>query len=164
MKYRTYILILFVLVVIANVVLGYMGSKLGAESQGLTPLEVRIAGYTVEEAQQYLDVLTPRGVELLLGPIAIIDSIFPPLMSLFLGSLLWRVAPRWMIILPIGSLIAEFWENSLVHEMAKTKDGTIGALASNVTQAKFGFIFASLAMIVLMYFFRYRKMKAASLA
>ena len=65
-------------------------TRLAPEAQGLQPFDLRIAGYTMIEARDYLQALTPRGFALYAGPIWWLDTIFPPLMGL---TLAWWMRP-----------------------------------------------------------------------
>ena len=65
-------------------------TRLVPEAQGLQPFDLRFGGYTMTEARDYLQALSPRGYALYAGPIWWLDTIFPPLMAL---TLAWWMRP-----------------------------------------------------------------------
>lgn len=70
-------------------VLGY-GLELQRLAGGLPPFDLRLGGYDLDAALRYLAALPPEGVALYLGPIAVLDTVFPVLMGL---TLVWWMRP-----------------------------------------------------------------------
>ena len=68
----------------------YLGARLGAQSEGLPPFDLRITGYDLHAVRAYLRVLTPTGYALYQGPVRLTDTVFPALMGL---TFLWWMRP-----------------------------------------------------------------------
>lgn len=65
-------------------------TRLVPEAQGLQPFDLRPMGYSMTEARNYLQALSPRGFVLYQGPIWWLDTVFPALMGL---TLVWWMRP-----------------------------------------------------------------------
>ncbi len=159
MKFSTYIKTLAVATFVAQGVLIGIGiTQLKPEVDGLPPFDVRLMGYGPSEAQVFLDALTERGEAVIHGPLAIVDTVFPALMGLFLASLLWRFGPRWLIAFPVLFTAFDFQENAVIAKMVRTGDATLANTASNLTQFKFSLVIVSVILILITYW-RSRKRK-----
>lgn len=80
-------------------VLGH-GLDLQRLAGGLLPFDLRVGGYDLDAALRYLVALPPEGVALYLGPIALLDTVFPVLLGL---TLLWWMRP---LATPFGLVCA----------------------------------------------------------
>lgn len=120
------------------------GMALQAMAGGLPPFDLRLGGYDLAAARAYLAVLPPDGVALYLGPIAVLDTLFPMLMGL---TFLWWMRPPTT---PFGAVAAcaalayvalDLLENRAVADLLRAGAMGVDALgvqaASTLTQAKF---------------------------
>lgn len=83
------------------VLVGWFGPQVQAAAGGLTPFDLRVTGYGLNEAQAFLSALTPEGRAIYLGPIRVDDMIFPMLFTLTLClPLRWR----WRLFWRCGAL------------------------------------------------------------
>lgn len=98
----------------------YLGARLGAQSEGLTPFDLRLAGYDLHAARAYLAALTPEGFALYQGPVRLADTLFPALMGL---CFLWWMRPlrgvfgMVCILAAMGYTAIDWGENHFVQRM-----------------------------------------------
>ena len=102
------------------------GPRLDAAAGGLPVFDLRIGGYTFEEAKTYLAALTPEGRDIYLGPVRLIDTIFPGLLAATLYCALVVLLRPWLgsnarfvAILPIVPAIFDWLENAAVAAMLR---------------------------------------------
>ena len=123
---------------------------LSAETAGMVPFDLRLLGYSAEEAHAYLSVMTPAGQALYLGPIRLNDTIFPVLLMLALCLPLRRW--HWAFSLPAlayGVLdLAENWAIARLIRTGAQVDADSVALASALTMAKFAAVTVALGLAV----------------
>lgn len=118
---------------------------LRAASAGLPPFDLRIGGYGVAEATEYLTALSPEGARLYLGPVRAADTLLPLLtvMTLLLPLGLHRLAPGMVLGLGLPALVyggLDLAENAAVAGLLRAglpPQTDAVALASFFTQAKF---------------------------
>lgn len=127
------------------------GQQLFAGPDGLPPFDLRITGYSVEEARAYLDALHPMQIHLYVGLVRMLDSVFPLLFSIWIWVTLWALgAWRVALIAPVY-LGLDLGENLLIGQMLKQGpnglDPETVAWASALTVAKFAAV--GLALIAL---------------
>lgn len=92
-----------------------------AAAGGLAPFDLRLGGYSEEEARAFLTALTPEGRAFYTDVQHRLDLIYPPLLglTLTLGFHLLFAQP-WNVILSLVSLsavAADYLENFFVGEM-----------------------------------------------
>jgi len=142
------------------------GLQLEALAGGLKPFDLSPLGYDLAAARTYLSALPPEGVALYLGPIRMLDTIFPVLMGL---TLLWWMRPLAGLVGIIGAVAAvayvalDLAENAAVAVMLRAgPEGVVAGdvtLASTLTQAKFA-AFVLAAALTVVAFWRRRSRKA----
>lgn len=93
---------------------------------GLSPFDLRPGGYSFAEAQAFLAALTPEGRHLYLDVQHKLDTAFPLLLAVALGSGLVRLAPavlgraRWLLaLLPVPGALFDYLENLMVGGMLR---------------------------------------------
>lgn len=128
---------------------------------GAMPLDMRVFGYSADEAFGFLENLDPVGRAVYLNQVHWVDMIFPVLLTLFLGRWtflgsrnlhLWS---RVVLLVPIaGYLVMDLCENALVHELllagASEFHEATALLASRFTSTKFVLLFVSLGYLAVM--------------
>ena len=117
---------------------GYFGQQLSAQSAGL-PFDFRPLGYTLAEAQAYLSHLSPTGTALYLGPIRLMDTVFPILLTLTLCLPMRRRDQLWFLA-PLTYGILDLSENIAVARLLRAGpevQAQAVSLASGMTEAKF---------------------------
>ncbi len=92
------------------------------EAGGLTPFDLRPRGYSLAEAQAFVDALSGRGRDLYTGPQRLLDLFYPGLLALvLLGAILTLVAGRGMratlIVMTFIGMAADYAENYRIGEM-----------------------------------------------
>ena len=119
-----------------------------AETAGMRPFDLRVTGYSADEARTYLAAMTPAGQALYLGWIRIIDTVIPILVMLTLCLPLrhWH----WAWTLPALAFAAlDLAENSAVARLIRTGaqvDDASVALASALTMTKFAVLAVAVAV------------------
>ncbi len=129
--------------VYAWLVLGH-GLALQDMAGGLQPFDLRVRGYSLVEAQDYLAALPAEGSARYLGPVRVLDTLFPVLMAL---TLMWWMRPHrgamGLVCMAVaaGYAVLDLAENAAVATLLRAgvdgADATAVALASALTQAKF---------------------------
>ena len=95
MSFRTYIRALALLTGAVYAALIWTGATaVIPEAGGMWPFDLRATGYTPSEATAFLAALSADGRAAYLGPVAMLDTLFPPLLGLLLASLIWRWRSR----------------------------------------------------------------------
>jgi len=124
------------------------GPQLRAAAGGLAPFDLRIGGYGAGAANDYLAALSGAGKTLYLGPVRLLDTLFPMLMAgvllLPLGRRAWRgLAQGLRVALGLPALaygLCDLGENAAISRLLRADlpvDPEAVRLASLLTQAKF---------------------------
>ena len=123
---------------------GYLGGQLAAETAGLLPYDLRIMGYDLHEARDYLRALTPEGFALYQGPVMAAHYLFPALMGL---CFLWWMRPFKGVFGMVCHLVAmsytalDWGENMLIQRLLAAGPDWVNPsdifAASAFTQGKF---------------------------
>jgi len=138
----------------------YSTPKLLTAADGLWPFDIRVMGYTVEEATQYVSTITPEGRAYYLSVERTLDTVFPALLAISLMITLYRLAPKLpaLYLFPVSGALFDYYENASVVQMLQTNapDKALVEMASLLTVLKF----ASIAISVLAILWLWRKRKA----
>ncbi len=130
----------------------YSGPVLIEAAGGLWPFDVRIMGYTVEEATQYVTTITPEGRLFYLEVQHMLDTFFPALLAISLMLTLFRLAPKLPVLylFPISGALFDYYENAAVGQILLTNapDKGLVEMASLLTGLKFASIAVSLLLIL----------------
>lgn len=120
----------------------------------LAPFDMRLTGYSVEDARAYLEALSTAGRDLYLGTVRQLDTAFPVVFGAWLAALVWRTArgmmtwSRLVLTLPAwGYAVMDLCENALVADLlragAEGFDPQIAVLASEFTVTKYALLVLS---------------------
>lgn len=135
------------------------------ETGGLLPFDLRIGGYDAAQAQMFLDGISAAGRAAYLGPVRMLDTVFPVVFGAFLILLCRAVWPRvgWLgaVVLPVLYVVFDLWENARVGAMIAQNDAALAAGASALTQAKF-LVLAMLAVAIGAAWLKQRKTEGSS--
>ena len=126
--------------------IGVGGVWLWPEAGGLVPFDLRPGGYGPEAAATYLAALSEAGRRAYLGPVAWLDTIFPPLLGLLLACPVWRAGWRGLAAVPVLYALSDLSENAVIRRMLVTGDAGLARWGSAFTQAKF--VLAALAALI----------------
>jgi hypothetical protein len=147
-SFRTYIRVLAVLTGAVYLALLWTGAvALMPQAGGQWPFDLRATGYSPDEAAAFLAVLTDAGRVAYLGPVAMWDTVFPPLLALLLASLIWRWRRPLLAPVPFLYAAVDLWENAVIGRMVATGDTSLAASASNLTQAKYALLVMALGLV-----------------
>lgn len=117
----------------------WFGPQVQAAAGGLAPFDLRPLGYDLDQARVFLTTLTPEGREVYLGPVRVIDTVFPILFTLTLclpvrrGPWGWTLPALAYGLLDLGENMAVA---TLLRAGPEVGSGPV-ALASALTMAKF---------------------------
>ena len=130
------------------VLAGWFGPQVMAAAGGLMPFDLRLTGYTLAEAQVYLQALTPAGRDLYLGPIRVNDTIFPILFALTLWLPL-RGRNRLLSLPALAYGLLDLAENHAVAGLLQigpeVRAGAV-AMASMLTVTKYAVASVAIAL------------------
>ena len=122
---------------------------------GLAPFDLRFTGYTLAEAQDYLQRLTPWGRDIYLEAQHRLDAVLPPVLAVFLvwsfTVLLPRPVALVMALVAMAGAVADMIENARVAALLTAPQVTeaLVAAASQATVAKATLDGAALAVFAL---------------
>ena len=128
-------------------------------------LDTRVAGYSVQDARDFLDVIGAEGRAAFFGYFRWVDTVFPPMLTLSLIALFRHFAgadaargTKFYALLPFAYLAADLTENSFLKQLQFNNDfeQAVGYAAS-ATILKY--IALALAVAVLVIFARRRRSK-----
>lgn len=119
---------------------------------GLLPFDLRLVGYTPDDAAQYLAAISDEGRHFYLTTQSMLDTFFPALFALSLMLTLYRLAPKLPVLFlsPIAGALFDYYENAAVAQilLSTTPDAALVNMASLLTNLKFASIAFSLLMII----------------
>jgi len=140
----------------------YSGPKLLKAADGLWPFDMRIMGYSLEDATQYVTTITPEGRFFYLEVQQMLDTFFPALLALSLMITLYRLAPKLPVLylFPITGALFDYYENAAVAQILLTNapDKGLVEMASLLTGLKFAAI--ALSLLAILWFWRKGKSNA----
>lgn len=154
---------LFWLLVAATAVLyGAMlfgtGPVIMREAGGLWPFDVRMTGYSLDDARAFLTALSASGKSVYLGPAMWMDTVFPGAFALVLGLSLWGLSAGRRVAFRLAAVFAaalygmfDYMENAAVATLLNTApdalDAAIVARASRWTVLKFAFVDVAILLL-----------------
>jgi len=151
------ILIFAAVAVVSYLLLSYLVLvELKPLAGGLQHFDMRLFGYSEQEANTYFQALTLEGHALFYGPVWLLDTIFPISFTGFLilvslrygrGVLLW--VGVLLAVLYCGFDLGENWSTRQVLNRAMRVDPTQVALASALTISKFATVFLAILVAFL---------------
>lgn len=149
---RAHLLIIGLAAVNYAMMLIFSIPKLLSAADGLWPFDLRIIGYSVEEATQYVTTITPEGRLFYLEVQQMLDTFFPALLAISLMLTLYRLAPKLpaMFLFPASGALFDYYENASVAQILLTDAPEQGLVevASLLTGLKFASIAISLLAIL----------------
>ena len=138
----------------------YSMPKLFGAADGLWPFDLRIMGYSAQDATQYVNTISNEGRLFYLEVQQMLDTFFPALFALSLIVTLYRLAPKLplLYLFPISGALFDYYENAAVAQILLTNapDQGLVEMASLLTGLKF----ASIAISLLAILWFWRKGKA----
>ena len=91
--------------------------------------------------------MSEQGRAVYLGPIAWLDTLFPPLLGLLLASVIWRLGRRWLAMIPFLYTATDLWENAVLHGITRSGEVDLADHASALTQGKYALLGLALALL-----------------
>jgi hypothetical protein len=148
MSFRRYFRLLTALTVLVYVLLLAVGMFwLRPESGGQLPPDTWITGYDALRLGGWLDAMGEQGRAIYLGPVAWLDTLFPPLLGLLLASAIWRLGRGWLAMVPFLYTATDLWENAVLHGIVQTGDTSLADHATALTQGKYALLALALALL-----------------
>jgi len=117
---------------------------ISADAAGLTPFDVRPFGYDLDAARVFLAALGEAGHAQYIGPQALLDRVFPPLLAVFSLLAFWQLYSRkWAVVLGALALVVcwlDLQENVAVADLltlgAEGIDEEVVSIAALLTMLK----------------------------
>ncbi len=163
---KLYWLSFFLTVIIYAIMLFWSLPIIVGQSGGLLPFDLRVNGYSLTEAKNMLNALSPEAIEFYKNIQAgLLDMIFPALLFLTISLAYWLLAPsslgNWRFILIIIALVAmifDYLENFTIINMLGLGAGNINDkivnMANFFTLSKLIAVSLSLLIILLLLVYR----------
>jgi len=156
---RAHLLIIGLTVVNYAMMLVFSTPKLLKAADGLWLFDMRITGYSLEEATQYVTTITPEGRLFYLEVQQMLDTFFPALLAISLMLTLYRLAPKLpaLFLFPASGALFDYYENASVAQILLTNapDHALVEVASLLTSLKFASI--AISLLAILWFWRKRK-------
>lgn len=104
---------------------------ISAGAGGLAPFDLRLGGYSAEEARAFLAALSDDARALYLGPQQLLDLFYPALLAVVLGGAIWALVPwallRWVLLgAVLVGMAGDYVENARVAALLRY-DGAVPA-------------------------------------
>jgi len=117
--------------------------RIAAAAGGLTPFDLRPAGYSLAEARAFVTALPPDAARFYMEVQQRLDTAYPALLALMLGIALWqfsRGAPQWQRLAGVALCAAtagfDWLENARVAAMLQAgPEGLTAPLAEAASRA-----------------------------
>jgi len=137
---RAHLLIIGLTALNYAAMLVYSIPKLLSATDGLWPFDLRIMGYSVEDATLYVTTITNEGRLFYLEVQQMLDTFFPALLAISLMLTLYRLAPKLPVLylFPISGALFDYYENAAVAQilLTNTPDQGLVEMASLLTGLK----------------------------
>jgi len=157
---RFYLAVLAITAVNYAMMLFYSTPLLVDATNGLSPFDIRITGYTPEDARLYVTSITDAGRLFYLGTQSTLDTFFPALYTLSLILTIYQLAPRLPVLFltPLAGMVFDYYENAAVREILRgtAPDPALVDMASLLTQLKYISIALSILLILWLWYRRQR--------
>ncbi|MGX9357290.1 hypothetical protein ACS3SW_19580 [Roseobacteraceae bacterium S113] len=142
-------------------------SALYLKPNGMDLFDGRVMGYDLSYAQAYIGGLEADARAFYLGPMRILDTVFPIVFTLFLGAMIMDATQGWslvsqllLMLFPGAYLIMDLIENHLVGALLRTPLADLNdaqvALASGYTISKYVALGATVVALILLKLLRRR--------
>jgi len=153
---RAHLLIIGLTALNYLMMLVYSIPKLLSEAGGLWPFDIRITGYSVEDATEYVTTITNEGRLFYLEVQQMLDTFFPALLAVTLMITLFRLAPKLPVLylFPVTAALFDYYENAAVKQILLTSapDQGLVEAASLLTGLKFAAI--AISLLAILWFWR----------
>ncbi len=153
---RGHLLIIGITALNYAMMLVYSIPKLLKAADGLWLFDMRITGYSVEDATEYVTTITNEGRLFYLEVQQMLDTFFPALLALSLMITLYRLAPKLPVLylFPVSGALFDYYENAAVAQILLTNapDKGLVEMASLLTGLKFASI--SISVLAILWFWR----------
>lgn len=158
--------------VYGTMIFGYGPQAIAMSSTGGWPFDLRMGGYSAQEARTYIASLGADGVAFYIGPVMLLDTFFPAMFALVVGIATWTLLAKRGRVLQIGGALIsltyavfDYLENATVYKMmnmdlTQLPDSLI-ATASRWTVLKFTFVDAMVTILVALLILRLVNKKQA---
>lgn len=149
------------------VLVGVGAVNLVLGEDNLTPFDLRILGYSPDDAEAYLALFGASEVALYTGFLRKVDTVFPLLFGLWMGWCLWGLTRQmhpWsrviLLVVPASYTLMDLCENALVadlvHGFQTPPDEALVALASSYTISKYVTLFVAFGLLLSMMLLKVR--------
>jgi len=126
---------------------------------GNLPLDLRLLGYTPDDARAFLHHLDPMGRIIYQNQVRWVDTVFPVLLAFVLGRLTFLTSSQFhlwsrvVLLVPVaGYVVMDLCENALIQELLRSGmvdfSQETARLASQFTTTKFVLLSVSIALVL----------------
>ena len=159
---RAHLLIIGLTALNYAAMLFYSIPTLLSAANGLWPFDLRIMGYSVEDATLYVTTISNEGRLFYLEVQQMLDTFFPALLAISLMITLFRLTPKLPVLylFPITGALFDYYENAAVAQilLVNNPDQGLVEMASLLTGLKFAAI--ALSLLAILWFWRKGKADA----
>ncbi len=168
-----WLLVIATTLVYGTMILVYGPRLVGLSSVGGWPFDLRMGGYSAQEARSYITSLGADGVAFYIGPVMWLDTFFPAMFALVIGIAMWTLLAKRGRILQVGSALItvaytvfDYLENATLYKVMSMDLGSVPdhliESASRWTILKFTFVDAMITILVALMILRFVNKKQPS--
>lgn len=148
-------------VVICAVMNCYLIPQIEASTQGIRCFDMNATGYTFEQAQRFLTLLSDEGRDVYLHSQLPLDFVYPVAYGVFFVLLIAALCGKFSVVcfFPILLAVCDYCENICTIQMlrAESLSQSLASFASFMTVCKSALMYVTFAVIVLLMILKIRK-------
>ncbi len=154
---RAYWFVFALTLAVYATMLGWTLPAITDAAGGLAPFDMRLTGYTPDDAHAFLGAISVQGREVYLGPQHALDRFYPALLAVVLAGAVWSLIPSrplrlLLVVAAFAGATADYVENARVAAMLTTS-GTVPdeliLAASRATVAKSALTTLAMVAVIL---------------
>lgn len=148
-------------VVICAVMNFYLIPQIEASTQGIRCFDMNAFGYTFEQAQQFLSLLSDEGRDVYLHSQLPLDFVYPAAYGVFFVLLIASLSGKFSVVcfFPVLLAVCDYCENICTIQMLKAENlsASLASFASFMTVCKSALMYVTFAVIPLLIILKIRK-------
>lgn len=135
--------------------------QIEASTQGIRCFDMNATGYTFEQAQKFLSLLSEEGRDVYLHSQLPLDFVYPAAYGVFFVLLIASLCGKFSVVcfFPILLALCDYCENTCTIQMlrAESLSASLASFASFMTVCKSALMYVTFAVIILLIILKIRK-------
>lgn len=135
--------------------------QIEASTQGIRCFDMNVTGYTFEQAQKFLSLLSEEGRDVYLHSQLPLDFVYPVTYGVFFVLLIASLCGRFSVVcfFPVLLAVCDYCENICTIRMLRTESlsASLASFAGFMTVCKSALMYVTFAVIILLIILKIRK-------